>query len=94
MSIFAKNNESDGMKYFKEYYTREELNELVTWFDERMDRLPQQLVIDDTCTSSDLPKTVRALCKLAGRQHLDVCFSGYFSQLFTIRERLQAHGME
>ena len=79
---------------FKEYYTREELNELVTWFDERMDRLPQQLVIDDTCTSSDLPKTVRALCKLAGRQHLDVCFSGYFSQLFTIRERLQAQGME
>ena len=46
MSIFAKNNESDGMKYFKEYYTREELNELVTWFDERMDRLPQQFMED------------------------------------------------
>lgn len=94
MSIFAKNNETDDMKYFKERYTREELSELVAWFSQRMDKLPRQLVIDDTCTSTDLPRTVYALCKLAQRPGIDVCFSGYISQLLTIRDLLTAQGME
>lgn len=82
------------MNAFKEKYSKEELKEVVDWFKERMDKLPMALRLNECTKTKNLPKAVDKLMALTERPNLDVCFSGYMSQLFIIRELLREKGME
>lgn len=79
---------------FKEKYSSDELNELIGWFRERMDKLPSELVINEFTRTENLQKTVTSLIALVNRPKLDVIFSGYVAQLFRIRDVLMEQGME
>lgn len=74
---------------FKPSYTSEEKDELVTWFEERMERLPQTLQMDDCMSTKDLPRTVRSYIKLFKTNRTNVEFSGYIAHLFMMREALR-----
>lgn len=82
------------MDTFKEKYSPEELKDISDWFSVRMDRLPSELVINESTKTDDLKKTIIRLLALARRPKLDVCFSGYIAHLFLIRRRLQEMGIE
>lgn len=81
---------------YKPTYTRQELDELARWFEERMERLPAALQIDEATRTSDLPRTVKALLALLKTQkgNVSVTFSGYMFRLQTIRSCLEKQGME
>ena len=46
---------------YKPAYTKQEVDELTRWFEERMDRLPATLQLNEATAASDLPRTVKAL---------------------------------
>ncbi len=81
------------MDTFKEIYSQEELNEIAEWFEGRMDKLPSELVINESTKTDNLQKAVHLLA-LTKRPRLDVCFSGYLAHLFLIRRKLQEMGIE
>ena len=42
------------MDTFKEIYSQEELNEIAEWFEGRMDKLPSELVINESTKTDNL----------------------------------------
>lgn len=80
---------------FKPEYSKSEIQELITWFEERMDRLPDELQISRAAYTSDLKATVDSLLELMRVRSMNVVtFCGYAAHLFLIRERLKQQGME
>ena len=74
---------------FKNEYTPEELNELYAWFEQRMERLPKSLQIDEATYTGDLRRTVKSYIRLLRAMGLTVSQSGYVAHLLLIRERLR-----
>lgn len=74
---------------FKPSYTQQEKEELIAWFEQRADRLPQRLQIIDSLSTEDLPRTVASYLRLIRIERNNVVFSGYTAQLFMIREALR-----
>ena len=76
-------------------YTVKEADEMIRWFEERLDRLPQSLQLNEATSTADLPRTVRALLKVVQvhRDNISVTFSGYVAHLALIRLRLEEQGM-
>lgn len=81
---------------YKSDYTKAEVNELLAWFEERMDKLPQTLRLNKATTTDNLKRTVKALTTTVKRLEgvINVTYSGYVSHLVLIRLRLQEQGME
>lgn len=81
---------------YKQVYTKEEVEELIGWFEERKERLPQALKLNDSTESVDLPHTVRALTAVLRnhKEKLSVTFYGYISYLELIRLRLREQGWD
>ena len=81
---------------WKPAYSRQEVDELTRWFEERMDRLPRTMQLNGSTSTSDLPRTVKALSAVlkAHKEKMPVTFSGYISHLELIRLRLKEQGME
>lgn len=79
----------EHIETFKPSYTSEEIAELTTWFEERMDKLPKTLQLIDCLSTRDLPRTVRSYIRLLQAPRQNVAFSGYVAQLFLIREALK-----
>ena len=75
---------------YKPAYTKQEVDELTRWFEERMDRLPATLQLNEATAASDLPRTVLKVHK----ENISVTFSGYMSHLDLIRLRLKEQGLE
>ena len=74
---------------FKPEYTSEELEELFGWFEQRMDRLPKSMQIDEATYTGDLRRTVKSYIRLLRTMKLTVSQSGYVAHLLLIRERLR-----
>ena len=74
---------------YKPAYTKQEVDELTRWFEERMDRLPATLQLNEATAASDLPRTVKV-----HKENISVTFSGYMSHLDLIRLRLKEQGLE
>ena len=74
---------------YKPAYTKQEV-------DERMDRLPATLQLNEATAASDLPRTVKALLAVlkVHKENISVTFSGYMSHLDLIRLRLKEQGIE
>lgn len=79
---------------FKPEYSKAEVKELITWFEERMDKLPADLQISSSTYTPDLKSTVNGLLEIMRVREMTVIFCGYAAHLFLIRERLKAQGME
>ena len=81
---------------YKPAYTKQEVDELTRWFEERMDRLPATLLLNEATAASDLPRTVKALLSVlkVHKENISVTFSGYMSHLDLIRLRLKEQGLE
>ena len=81
---------------YKPAYTKQEVDELTRWFEERMDRLPATLQLNEATAASDLPRTVKALLAVlkVHKENISVTFSGYMSHLDLIRLRLKEQGLE
>lgn len=76
-------------KFYKKQTTPEEREECFQWFEQRMDRLPERLKVDEK-TIDDLQFTIRRLVKLL-RVELpkSSIFEGQFSILQQIRDQLR-----
>lgn len=70
-------------------YTEAILEKEIKWFEERMDRLPQSLQINEATHTDNLRLTVESLIKTLRHNKPCVTFSGYFHTLTQIRERLE-----
>lgn len=74
---------------FKTQYSKEEVEEVINWFEERMEQLPRELQISNSMRTSNLPETVKKLIKFVVSNEQTATFSGYASHLLLIRERLK-----
>ena len=81
---------------YKQTYGEEEVDELLGWFEDRKDRLPQTLRLNESTVSEDLPRTVAALLAVLKKHQgkLSVTFYGYISHLELVRLRLREQGWE
>lgn len=81
---------------YKPGYKKEEVKELVAWFEERMDRLPASIQLNAATKTSNLPRTVKALVELLKVRGgvPSVTFSGYVAHLELIRLRLKEQGLD
>lgn len=76
---------------YKPEFTKGEVDECIRWFEERMDKLPATLRLNDSTTASNLPYTVKSLINVlkVHQGNLSVTFSGYMAHLLLIRQRLE-----
>ena len=70
------------------------LDELLSWFQQRMDKLPKTMQIDDATSTDNLYVTVDALSRTLRKYGSGVVFSGYQKTLQKIKDNLVAQGME
>lgn len=79
---------------FKPDFTKEEVNELIAWFEERMDRMPAELQINKSSHTKNLRFTVAKLISMLKDRDVTVTLCGYIAHLALIKERLIRDGME
>lgn len=79
---------------FKPDFTKAEVKELIAWFEERMDRLPDELQINKSSRTKNLRFTVTKLISMLKERDVTVTICGYIAHLALIRERLILAGME
>ncbi|MBQ7442828.1 MAG: hypothetical protein IJS59_03035 [Bacteroidaceae bacterium] len=79
--------------FFKPLFTDEQRNELIQWFDQHADELPQRMLIDKSIASNDLPRTVRSMTTVLRNQNTAKrsTYCGYMATLMRIRHELQHH---
>lgn len=79
---------------FKPDFTKAEVNELIAWFEERMDRMPTELQINKSSHTKNLRFTVTKLISMLKEREVTVTICGYIAHLALIKERLIRDGME
>lgn len=93
-SAFAPNRLATAMKKIKELYTLEEINDLTSWFEARMDKLPKSLEVMPGVTAPDLHLVVSNYIDVANLHKENPTYTGQISHLFRIREVLMSQGMD
>ncbi|MGN1240847.1 MAG: DUF6965 family protein [Alloprevotella sp.] len=78
---------------YKSIFSKEELNELTDWFNERKDKLPETLQVDDATFVKDLHQTVDYYLRLVELYHDKRAFSGQLYLLERIRKKLIELGL-
>ncbi len=73
---------------YKKLYTKEEIKDLLQWFGERFDRLPESIRIDQATRVVGMPDTARRLCEMVEANWENPTFSAGIRQVFLLRERL------
>lgn len=79
---------------FKPDFTKAEVKELIAWFEERMDHLPDELQINKSSRTKNLRFTVTKLISMLKERDVTVTICGYIAHLALIKERLILAGME
>ena len=80
--------------FFFFFYTPADIAEVKDWFDARWDRLPRRLVLNEATVYEDLPATLQAYFEIYEIHGEKPAFAGQLHQIFLIRDRLIANGME
>ena len=77
--------------FFKPHYTEEEQQQCFAWFEQNMQRLPHNFLIDDAIATNDLPTTVQRLMLMVknGSTTKRSTFSGYMAILISIKDKLE-----
>ncbi|MBQ8050560.1 MAG: hypothetical protein IJ197_03160 [Bacteroidaceae bacterium] len=81
------------MRKYKPQYTEAFRDEHIRWFEERMDKLPQSLKINDYTYTADLRTTVENLILHLRTNGTTIIFSGYMETLLRIEDRLKEEGL-
>lgn len=79
---------------FKKDVSQQELEEIIGWFEARMDKLPETMHIDKATYTGNLPATVKSYLNMLKGRTVSVTLCGYIAHLGVIRKRLQLGGME
>lgn len=79
---------------FKPDFTKEEVNELIDWFEKRMDQLPEKMQINKSSSTKNLRFTVTKLISMLKGREVTVTICGYIAHLALIKKRLELSGME
>lgn len=74
-------------------YTKEELDEIVSWFKARMDQLPEELTIAPGVTTKELPAVVARYYDIIDLHKENPTYTGQIGHLFKIRDVLIKQGM-
>ena len=73
---------------YKKTYTKEEVNEVITWFRQHQDMLPDTLQLNASTVYKDFKKTIELYFDIALAHHEKPCYGGQIYHLFQIREKL------
>lgn len=79
---------------FKPDFTKAEVKEMIAWFEERMDQLPDELQINKSSKTTNLRFTVTKLISLLKHREVSVTNCGYIAHLALIQKRLELAGMK
>lgn len=79
---------------FKPDFTKAEVNELIDWFEKRMDQLPEEMQINKSSYTKNLRFTVAKLISMLKEREVTVTICGYIAHLALIKERLIQAGMD
>ena len=82
------------MRKYKKNYTEAFRDEQLKWFEERMDKLPKSLQIDEATHSPNLPLTVQHLMLTLKDNAPSITFSGYMETLLKRKDKLKAEGIK
>ena len=75
---------------YKPTYTKEEIDELINWFDTH--KYEHELDLGHGLYISDITKTIPPMCNIARTKYENRSFSGQIQMLFNIREELIKQG--
>lgn len=75
---------------FKKTYTAEEVDEVIRWFEDHMDSLPETVQLDVATRITDFPRTVRLYFDIARLHHDNPTYAGQVLHLFRMREAVEA----
>ena len=78
--------------FFKPQYGKEEIQELIAWFEDSKKEFPQTLRINDCTVAENLPSAIKSLLVIAKTRMGQSAFSGYIAHLMLIRHLLQEQG--
>lgn len=78
---------------YKKLYDPGEVAELIEWFRQRLDRLPQSVRIEQGLFVPDLRRTVPLLIEFAEECSENPTYSAQLRRFFEIRERLIEQGI-
>lgn len=76
------------MAEYKRLYTKEAIDDLLQWFAQRYDRLPERIALDDSTTVFGMPETARKLCEMVETNCENPTFGACIRHVFRLRERL------
>lgn len=79
---------------YKKTYTTEELREVIHWFEERKERLPQSLRLDKGTFIPDLPLTAGYYVAIARKHYANPTYGAQIWMLFKMHDRLLEEGIE
>lgn len=74
---------------YRKIYSSQELNELIAWFKQRMDRLPASLQLDAATFIPDFPATVSTYLAIVDAHKENPTYGAQIYMLFRMREKLQ-----
>lgn len=74
---------------YKKLFTKEELKEIVEWFESHWDKLPESLYMDKATYLSDFKRTVRLYYDIAKEHSENPTYSGQIFQLFKMRDAVE-----
>lgn len=74
---------------FKAQYSDEEYAEIIQWFEQHENQLPERLKIIDCLSTDNLKATVDSYLRLLRSCKHNVIHCGYMAQLLAIREALR-----
>lgn len=77
---------------YQKVYAREELVELLNWFNDNRHRLPASLDLASGVTIPDLPKTVNLYFDIVSLHKENATYGAQILHLFRIREKLIEQG--
>ncbi len=78
---------------FKRIYTREELEELRSWYERHENELPVSLQLNEATLFKDLKVAVKAFLEVYRTHGTNPTFSGQYYLLFLIRQQLESMGI-
>lgn len=81
-------------KPYQKIYPPHEIQELLQWFTDRLDRLPPSLDMGKRGNIPDLRRTVKLYLEFVVLCHEKPAYSGQILHLFHIREHLEAEGFQ
>lgn len=92
MILFYLSNISVMSQPYQKTYSQEAIHELVLWFRERFDRLPQSLQLRPGVVIPDLRVMVRAYLDVVQMHYENPTYGGQVHHLFEVRECLLNEG--